>query len=156
MVISHGIAGYYALGSLILEFCLDDHGIKCELQKGYMIIRNVHWVLHVWNKVHLDEKEYQIDVVKNPLKVMGFGTEYTLVLKPKWQSLIDTEEEQLDHDNIVEFMKIYHETGRDVALEYLKDKRCKDMDGTWMKIFDEASHLKTFKSIKKYKNVMFV
>lgn len=129
IVRSCGIAGYCAIGSLILEFCLDDHDIKCELVKGYIIIMDTYWVLHVWNKVHLDGKEYQIDVVKSSAKEMGFGTAYTLVLKPKWQSVIDTKE-QSDHDNIVEFMNIYTQDGRGAALSHLKENRWKDVDDT--------------------------
>jgi hypothetical protein len=155
IVRSYGIAGYCALGSLILAYCLDDHGIKAELVRGYMVIGDTYWVLHVWNKIHLSGKEHQIDVVKNPAKEMGFDTQYTLVLKDKWQSIIDTTKEQQDHDNIVEFMNIYQQGGRDAALMHLKENRWKGVDDTWKKIFDETSHLKTFKSIKKYKDLMF-
>lgn len=152
---SYGIFGYCALGSLILEYCLADHDIKCELVKGYIIIGDTCWVLHVWNKVYLSGKEHQIDIVKNPAKEMGFNTQYTFVLKNKWKSVIDTEKEQIDHDNIVKFMDIYQQNGRDAALKHLKDNRWKGVDDTWMKIFDEVSHLKTFKSIKKYKDQIF-
>lgn len=152
---SYGIVGYCALGSLILSCCLDDYGIKSELVKGYMIVGDTYWGIHVWNKIYLDGKKYQIDIVKKLAKEMGFSMEHTLVLKDKWQSSIDTAKEQQDHDTIIEFMNIYGQHGRDAALVYLKENRWKKVDDTWKRIFDEASHLKTFKSIKKYKDVMF-
>jgi len=51
------------IGSIILECCLEDHGIKSELVKGYMIVGDIIWQLHIWNKIYLPGGEIkQIDV----------------------------------------------------------------------------------------------
>jgi hypothetical protein len=68
---SHGISGCCAIGSLVLEYCL--HGIKAEAVKGYMVIGDKYWILHIWNKIYLAAKEHQIDILKNPAKETGLN-----------------------------------------------------------------------------------
>jgi hypothetical protein len=103
----------------------------------------------------MSDKVHQIDIVKNPAKEMGFKTEYTFVLKDKWKSTIDTEQEQADYDNITKFLLRYQKNGRENALKYLAQNHDKIVDETWKSIFDQASHLKTFKHIGKCKELFF-
>lgn len=154
IVSSYGLNGYCAIGSLILEYCLEDHGIKAELVKGYLIIEDTYWVLHIWNKVHLPQVR-QIDVVHSVAKKMGFRTQYTFVLKDKWKSVVDTKEEQLNYNNIVEFFRRYQESGREEAIKYLSRNRDESVDETWMAIFDRVACLRTFQSIGKCKKIFF-
>lgn len=153
IVSSYGIFGYYAIGSLLLECCLKDHGIGSELVKGYIVIEDTYWVLHIWNKLYLpDDKVRQLDVVRTPSKEMGFRTQYTFVLNNKWKSVMDTEELS-DHDSITEFFKRYQKDGYKEAINHLSAHRDRSVDGTWISIFDHIAHLKTFRSAKNCKSV---
>lgn len=155
IVSSCGLNGYCAIGSLILEYCLECHGIKAELVKGYLVIEDTYWVLHIWNRVHVSDQVRQIDVVHSVAKEMGFTTQYTFVLKDKWKSVVDTKEEQMNYNNIIEFFRLYQEDGRENAIKYLSRNRDKRVDEAWMAIFDRVACLRTFQSIGKYKQVFF-
>ncbi len=119
---SYDAHGYCAIGSLILEYCLADRGIKAELVKGYAVIGDTYYTLHIWNKIYLPKGTHQIDIV-HTMKEIPFKVEYTFVVKDKWKSTIDTEKEQLEHDDLVKFFSRYQEHGRESALEYLAENR---------------------------------
>lgn len=155
VVRSYGIVGYAPIGSLVLEYCLSDHDIKAEIVKGYIVIQDTYQVLHLWNKVHLDGKELQIDMSYSVAKEMGFTTKYVLVSKDKWKFSIDTKEEQAMYDNTLEFYTQYRDKGGEIAVKCLGKFRNKLVDMVWMDIFDRVSKLKTFKSINKYRGIFF-
>jgi hypothetical protein len=149
---SFNIIGYCALGSLILEYCLHDHGIKAELVMGYAIVGDECATLHIWNKIHLhDGTTKQIDMVHTS-KECPFTLHYTTKMQDKWKLAIDGKEGQQKHDNLVEFVKIYRKTGRDDALKYLKKYKSDDATG-WEWIFGIISGIKTFQTIGKYKSL---
>lgn len=154
----HGIYGYCILGSLLLEACLSDHKIKAELIKGYIISNNKHWILHVWTKIHINTKTHQIDMVPNPAKEMGIRIQYTLILNDKWGSIIDTDEEQADHDAVIKAYNYYQENGYKKTLLYLSKHAFTDKDeviARWNALFKDIRPLKTFSTINKYKKLLF-
>jgi hypothetical protein len=151
---SHGMMGYCMLGSLILERCLSDHGIRSELVKGYLIVENEHWALHIWNKIYLQGAEHQIDIVYNPLKEAGIQVGYALKLEDKWKSLIDTKKEQKDYNNIVQVYEYYHKHGGNKTMKYLSNHQNKSRNDVWRKIFTYAARLRTFRSIIKYRSML--
>lgn len=147
------IVGYCALGSLILEYCLGDHGIRAELVMGHVIVDDKYATLHIWNKIHLpDGTTKQIDIV-HTMKECPFKLEYTFKMKDKWQLAIDGEEGQQKYDGLVEFMEIYRKTGRDDALKYLKKYKQDDLADKWECIFVVISQLKTFQTIGKHRDL---
>jgi hypothetical protein len=121
-----------------------------------MIFGDTYWMQHMWTNVHLSGKKRLVDIMDNPATKAGIAVQYVSVLKDKWRSVVETDEQQLDRDKITDLMKIYRQSGYNAALKHVRDNRCKEFDEAWIKIFDEASHLKTFKSIKKYEYMLFV
>ena len=103
----------------------------------------------------MNGKSHQIDVSYCPSKeIMGIDTknQYTLTLCDKWESLIDTKEEQEDYDQVTEFYRIYKKEGVESALAYFSKHR--NHVNQFKFIFDCVSKLKTFSSIHKYRYIL--
>lgn len=149
-----GLIGYCGIGSLLLTCCLADHHIQSELVKGYIIADNKYWILHIWNKIYINNKTHQINITYSPSKEMGIDLkqQYTLTLCDKWETLIDTKEEQNDYDQVSEFYRLYKEQRIESALAYFSKhrKHVKQFEI----IFDYVSKLKTFSSIQKYRYIL--
>lgn len=148
---SVGMLGYCFMGSLLLKCCLDDHRISCEVVKGYLIMHDCYWILHVWNKIQIEDKAHQIDVT---YRVLNMPQQYTFTLTDKWESLIDTEEEQKDYDDIQETFTLYQTRGAKAALVHLANNL--NHAPQWKMILDRLSTLPTFKPVKKYRKILCV
>lgn len=143
---------YCAIGSLLLLCCLNDHSIKAELVKGYLVAEDTFWKLHIWTKININGMIYQIDVVHNLLKEIGGKLEYTLTLNDKWVSLIDTEQEKKDYDQVMEMYSLYQEHGVNHALAYIGN--IMQHKQQWRLIINRLSTLPTFSTIKKHTEIL--
>jgi hypothetical protein len=113
-----------------------------------------YWIQHVWAKIYIGDKAHQIDVVFNPLKDMGMDAQYTLTLRDKWDSMIDTEEEQSDYDAIQHTFALYQSKGSEAALTHLANNL--NHAQQWKIILNRLSTLPTFTSVNKYRIILGV
>lgn len=148
---SVGLLNYCAIGSSLLQCCLIDKSIKAKLVKGYLIIDDIYWVLHVWIMININDDVRQIDITHNPLKEIGRNMQYSRSLNDKWKSLIDIDKEQDDYDNIIEFYSLYETKGVENALAYIANKM--EHKHQWKVIINHLSTLPTFTTIKNHTKI---
>jgi hypothetical protein len=146
-----GLRGYCIMGSLLLVCCLKDHGIECELVKGYLVIGDTYWNLHVWSKIVIEGESHQIDVTGRAPELKDMTIEYTLSLRDKWKSLIDTDEEQKDYDEVTKTFAIYQTHGTRKALVYLANRL--NHAERWKIIVRQLCTLPTFRTIKRHTKI---